>query len=348
MKGRSVFLDHIAGRAAAALVIDGSLEDFLVTPPEDGPEPVGTIFRAVVDRPIKGQGGVFVRLPGGETGFLRHAKGLSAGQPVLVQTTGFADPGKAAPMTLKLLFKSKFAIVTPTAPGLNVSRQIRDEERRAELKFLAEDLMSGSDFGLILRSEAENADETDVAEDIAEMRSLAEAILSGQDGDPERLLDGADAHALAWREWGQPDEIETEPGCFETRGILDALLEGIGSATALPGGGSILVEPTRAMIAVDVNSGTDFSLAAALKANIEAARALPRALRLRGLGGQVTVDFAPLPKKDRRQIDQVLRTAFRTDPVETSLAGWTPLGNFEAQRKRERLPLDAEVLKALQ
>ncbi|MDV7145899.1 ribonuclease E/G [Tropicimonas sp. TH_r6] len=348
MKGRSVFLDHVAGRAAAALVIDGKLEDFLITPPEDGPDPVGTTFRAVVDRPIKGQGGVFVRLPGGETGFLRHAKGLSSGQPVLVQTTGFADPGKATPMTLKLLFKSKFAIVTPDAPGLNVSRQIREEERRAELKFLAEDLMSGSDYGLILRSEAEGADEGDIAEDIAEMRSLAETILSGPDGEPERLVDGADAHALAWREWGRPDEIATDPGCFETRGILDALLEATSGSIALPGGGSLLVEPTRAMIAVDVNSGTDFSPAASLKANIEAARALPRALRLRGLGGQITVDFAPLPKKDRRQIEQILRTAFKTDPVETALAGWTPLGNFEAQRKRERLPLDAKILDALQ
>ena len=60
------------------------------------------------------------------------------------------------------------------------------------------------------------------------------------------------------------------------------------------------------LVAVDVNTGADTSPAAALKANIAAAKALPRALRLRGLGGQVVVDFAPLSKKDRRQIEQVL------------------------------------------
>ncbi|RYH08038.1 ribonuclease E/G [Tropicimonas sp. IMCC6043] len=348
MKGTSVFLDHIAGRAAAARFVDGTLDDFLVDPPADGPDPVGTIHRAIVERPAKGQGGVFVRIADGATGFLRHAKGLSAGQSVLAQTTGFAEPGKATPMTQKLLFKSKYAIVTPEAPGLNVSRQIRDEERRVELKSLAEAAMESSEHGLILRSGAAAAADDEIAEDIAAMRSLAEAILSDGEGTPERLLEGADSYALAWREWGDPDEVVTQEDCFVGRGVLDALAETLALETALPGGGGLVVEPTRALVAVDVNTGTDFSPAAALKANLAAARALPRCLRLRGLGGQITVDFAPLPKKDRRQIEQALRTAFRSDPVETALVGWTPLGHFEAQRKRERLPLDRAVREALQ
>ena len=101
----------------------------------------------------------------------------------------------------------------------------------------------------------------------------------------------------------------------------------------------IEVEPTRALVAVDVNTGPDTSSAAGLKANIAAARALPRALRLRGLGGQIVVDFAPMPKKDRRTLDQVLTSAFRADSVETALVGWTTLGHVELSRKRERLPL---------
>ena len=112
----------------------------------------------------------------------------------------------------------------------------------------------------------------------------------------------------------------------------------------LPGGGHMAIEPTRALIAVDVNTGPDTSPAAALKANIAAARDLPRQLRLRGLGGQVTVDFAPMPKRDRAALDQQLRLAFKGEAAETSLAGWTPLGNFELQRKRDRLPL-ALILK---
>ena len=108
---------------------------------------------------------------------------------------------------------------------------------------------------------------------------------------------------------------------------------------ALPGGGHMVIEPTRAFVAVDVNTGSDISPAASLKANIAAVRDLARQLRLRGLGGQIIVDFAPMPKKDRATLDQQLKAAFRGEAAETVLAGWTPLGNYEIQRKRDRIAL---------
>ena len=104
-------------------------------------------------------------------------------------------------------------------------------------------------------------------------------------------------------------------------------------------GGHMMVEPTRALVAVDVNTGPDTSPAASLKTNIAAARDLPRQLRLRGLGGQVVVDFAPMPKKDRSILDQVIKAAFKAEGGETNLAGWTVLGLYEMTRKRDRLPL---------
>ena len=107
----------------------------------------------------------------------------------------------------------------------------------------------------------------------------------------------------------------------------------------LTGGGNMTVEVTRALIAVDVNTGPDTSPAASLKVNIAAARELPRQLRLRGFGGQVVVDFAPMPKKERAILDQVIRAAFKAEAAETNLAGWTTLGLFEMTRKRDRLPL---------
>ncbi|MEO0994501.1 MAG: ribonuclease E/G, partial [Pseudomonadota bacterium] len=66
---------------------------------------------------------------------------------------------------------------------------------------------------------------------------------------------------------------------------------------------------------------------------------IPRQLRLRGLGGIVVIDWAPLPKRDRKRIEDTLKTALRRDPVETTIAGWTPLGLLELTRKRERRPL---------
>ena len=340
MKGRVIALDELAGRKAAALIVDGRLEDLLIDPvDEDTPAP-GAIARAICDRPLKGQGGMILRLPGGASGFLREGKGLKPGQPLLVQIITRPDEGKAAPVTTRLLFKSRLAIVTPDAPGINVSRSIKDEESRVRLLEIAHDVMAGESAGLILRSAAAGAGDEDIAADIARMRDLARAVLGDGEGrEPELLLDGPDAHLLAWRDWDAPDLLADAPGAFRDHGV-DAMIDALRSPRFdLAAGAFAFVEPTRALVAVDVNTGPDTSPAAGLKANIAAARDLPRQLRLRGLGGQIVVDFAPCPKKDRRQLEQVLRAAFRADPVETALVGWTQLGLYELQRKRERLPL---------
>lgn len=348
MKGRVVAIDRIAGRGAAALIVDGRLDDFLIDPAEDAAPAAGAIFRAVVDRPVKGQGGVFVKLPDGLSGFLKQAKGLSPGQRVLVQVTGASEAGKAVPVSLRVLFRSRYAIVTPGAPGLNIARGIHDEGLRDTLAALAAEGMTGADegLGLIVRSASATAAPQDVAVDIADTRALAEAVVTDLDGPPELLVDAPDASLSAWRDWADPapDEVAEGDGAFRDFGVEEMIDDLLAPVTALHGGGSMIIEATRALIAVDVNTGNDTSPAAALKANIAAARDLPRQLRLRGLGGQVVIDFAPMPKRDRATLEQVLKAAFRHEGAETSLAGWTPLGNYELQRKRDRMPL-AELLK---
>ncbi|WP_395541025.1 ribonuclease E/G [Neotabrizicola sp. sgz301269] len=341
MKGRVLVLDHLDGREIAALMVDGHLEELALDPAGDEPLP-GAIYRAVADRPMKGQGGLFVSLPGGLSGFLRQVSGISPGQRLLVQVTGPAEPGKALPVTTRLLFKSRFAIVTPGAPGLNISRRIRDEAARDALEGLASAGMAGADegLGLILRSACLGADEDDIAADIAQMRDLAEAMLGDLQGGPELLLDGPGAHDLALRDWTdpEPDEVAEGEGALADHGVHEALDALLAPRVELPGGGHMWLEPTRALVAVDVNTGPDTSPAAALKANVAAARDLPRQLRLRGLGGQVVVDFAPIPKKERHILDQVIKAAFKSEG-EAHLAGWTPLGLYELTRRRDRLPL---------
>jgi ribonuclease G len=347
MKGRVIALGQVRGREAAALMVDGRLQDLLVAAPDDAPPGPGAIFRGIVDRPVKGQGGVFLRLPDGDSAFLRQVSGLTPGQALLVQVSGHAEPGKALPVTPKLLFKSRHAIVTPDAPGLNISRAIRDEDERERLLAIAQAAMAGSDAGLILRSACEGADAADIAEDIAAMRDLAERIGAEAAGRaPELLLDAPGPHHLAWRDWAEPapDAVEEGPKAFAHLGIEEAIDALLSPVVPLQGGASMVIEPTRALVSVDVNTGADTSPAAALKANTNAVRELPRQLRLRGLGGQVVVDLAPLPRKDRPGIEGTLRAAMKLDPVETSLIGWTGLGLLELSRKRERLPL-AEVLR---
>ncbi len=339
MKGRVVCLDEWRGRQAAALVVDGRLEELLVDPPDDRPLP-GAIYRAVADRPMKGQGGLFVRLPQGN-GWLRGSDGIAAGRPLIVQVTGPAGDGKAVPVTTRVLFKSRFAILTPGAPGLNISRRIRDEACRARLTALAEAGMAGADpgLGLILRSACWDAEQDAVAEDIAAMRDLAQAVTADLAGGPELLVEGAGAHETAFRDWldPEPDAVAAEPGAFAAHGVPD-LIDALRGPRVTLDGGSMVIEPTHALIAVDVNTGPDTSPAAGLKASIAAARDLPRQLRLRGLGGQVVIDFAPMPKRDRGTLDQVLKAAFKTEG-EVNLAGWTTLGLYELTRRRDRLPL---------
>ena len=345
MKGRTICLDHLAGREAAALIEDGLVTDLLI----DGDQPrPGTIYRARAGRPVKGQGGMFLDTPDGRA-FLRQVKGLAPGDYLLVQVTGHAEPGKAIPVTAKLLFKSRHAIVTPGAPGLNIARGIRDDETRDRLLEIAhaemesaatgEAGMGGTGIGLILRSSCADADPEDIAGDIRAMAGLAAQVLADADGAVETLLDGDGPHQRAWREWTHPAQVAAEDGSFATHGVLD-VIDGLrGPDVPLGGGGCMYVEPTRALVAVDINTGGDTSPAAGFKANLATAAEVPRQLRLRGLGGQVTLDLAPMAKKDRRAFETALRAALRKDAVETALVGWTPLGHYEMQRKRDRMPL---------
>ncbi len=332
MKGRQVILGQHKGRDGAALLVDGVLQDLLLD--HDAPRP-GTIYRARADRPVKGQGGMFLHTPDGSA-FLRGVKGLAPGDQLLVQVAGHAERGKAIPVTAKLLFKSRYVIVTPEAPGINISRAIKDEEERLRIRASAEtENAETSGYGLILRSSCQNAPDEAITEDVEAMIDMARAILSDEGRDVEKLLEGPDPAELAWREWATGDIIEEPLGEYVSQARK--------ATQNLPSGGSMSVEATRAVVAVDINTGGDTSPAAGLKANLAAAKELPRQLRLKGLGGQVVVDFAPMPKKDRRTLENALRAALKSDEVETSMIGWTQMGLFELSRKRARVPL-AEIL----
>lgn len=366
------------GGSLAALIVDGRLEDVLAVP--DPAEPVpGAVLGARVARRMPKQNAAIVDLGSGRSGYLRDAGPVAEGAPLLVQVASIPEAGKAVPVSRRVLFKGRAVIHTPGAPGLNVSRRLKDwagaeplrEALQAALAELDPPLGAlAEDGGFIIRHAARTAPPEAAgaeARALLAWRARVERLLAEAGGpfDPEPST----AWDLALRELTDPlpDRIVADADAAERLGrlapaLLDQLgrdrlerfgkgdpldhhgvheaLAGLASPeVALPSGGSIVVEATRAMVAVDVNTGDRFTGGAALTANLEAARELPRQLRLRGLGGQIAVDFAPVAKKDRRRVEDALKTSFRRDPVETSLAGWTPLGNFELSRKRERRPL---------
>lgn len=387
MTDRVILLDADPdGRTRAALVVDGRLEDLLLDPPAgDGTPAPGAVYWAKVDRLVPKMGGAFLRLTTDHTGFLREAKGVKEGRGVLVQVTAHAEPGKATPVTPNVLYKGPRVIHTPHAPGVNVSRQIRDAAERERLTHAVTGALDGApapEGGFIVRTGAEGAEADEIAAEVrwtlAEARAAAAATASAPPLGREARA-RVPAILMALREWvfsgpvrvratrraietvaGGPGgtlwgaerliaAIERHDGAhsggdlFDQHGVRGEL-EGLKSPrTELPSGGWMAVEATRAMVTVDVNTAAEFSGGAGLTANLEAVRELPRQLRLRGLGGQAVIDLASLRKTERKRIEEALKAAFRRDPVETTLAGWTPLGHFELQRKRERRPL-AELL----
>ncbi|WP_420860339.1 ribonuclease E/G [Algirhabdus cladophorae] len=339
MKGSLILLDHINGREAAARLVAGKLDDLVVDSP-DRPR-IGAIHLVKAERQMKGQGGIFVKSD--QPFFLRQAKNIKPGDALPVQVVSLAEAGKAPPVTTKIVFKSRYVIVTPSAPGINIARVIRDEDERDRLLVLARELLQDLDYGVILRTACAGAEDDAIAQDLEAMIDEAQRVMqAAEGGQPGQLSAGDGPHITAWRDWDAADDVITQSGCFEDYGVLDQI-DALDTPRAVMGGADVFIEPTRALVAVDVNTGGDTSFAAGLKANLSVARGLPRHLRLRGLGGQVVIDFAPMSKNDRKQVQSALQAAFKADPIETSLVGWTPLGLFELQRKRERLPLHGVI-----
>jgi Ribonuclease G/E len=350
-----ILIDMPKERASqAALLVDGRLEDLLLDPLKGDNTPApGRIYWAKVDRLIPKLGGAFVRLSPEQTGFLREAKGLKEGQSVLVQVSTYGEDGKATPVTNRVLYKSRLAIHTPSAPGINVSRRIKDVEERERLESLTRDYIADQiqytdeadryvweQPGIIIRSAADGVTADALRDDIMNIltaRYCAECFTPETPPLTHAAAYESSAEEYAVREW--EGTHATGPDLFDHYGVWDEIERLKSPRADLPSGAWMAVEATRAMVTVDVNTAGEFGGGAALTANLEAAGELPRQLRLRGLGGQITIDFAPLRKSDRKRIEEALKTSFRRDPIETTLAGWTPLGNFELQRKRERRPL---------
>ena len=157
--------------------------------------------------------------------------------------------------------------------------------------------------------------------------------MPGQRDRPQLLVEGPRAEELARRDWPRSDLHS-----FEDFEVQDMVATALDEEVPLKHGFAF-VEPTRAFVAIDVNTAGEMNSGAGLRANISLAKELPRILRCRGLGGQVVVDFAPMPKKFRGQVEAALQTALKADDVKTDLVGWTGLGHFEVRRAFSRFPV---------
>ena len=128
---------------------------------------------------------------------------------------------------------------------------------------------------------------------------------------------------------------------FAAAGVENAICRALDQRVPLPGGGHLVIEHTEAMTTIDVNSGTRLGSenprAATLHTNLQAARAIPRQLRVRNIGGIVVVDFIDMDDaSDQQQVMAALTHAARDDPARFQVSGFSPLGLVEISRRRTR------------
>lgn len=159
--------------------------------------------------------------------------------------------------------------------------------------------------------------------------SLTRAIVTPNDTDSAiRTFFGSMAHL----------EFESRSeDIFFTFGVDEVIEQALSPIAPFAGGGKLIIEPTAALVAIDVDAGP----MSASQANSTAVDAVAREVRLRALAGPMIVDL--IPAKGRSSMVERLKAAVEADPVPTTVSGLTPEGRLEFNRRRVR-PSLAEVL----
>ena len=133
------------------------------------------------------------------------------------------------------------------------------------------------------------------------------------------------------------------------RAKLDAAVEdALARTTPIPGGGALTIEPTAALVSIDVDSGartgTGDPERFALELNLAAAREAARQIRLRNLGGVIAIDFVSMrAKSHRKDLEDAVREAFAGDPWSVQLGALSRFGVFDLARSQLRTPLHEQM-----
>ncbi len=300
---------------------------------------------------------------------------VTEGQSVILQVRRASAGGKAAKASLRVTLAGHHLVLAPSASGAEISPRITETAMRQRLESLA-NRIAGDGPGLIVRTSAAAAGEDDLRGEAEVLQARWRAIiataakrrapapLERELGPLLRLLreragpsiariilDSRPALApakayLKQIEPGLAERLEladSGPGLFETEGIEACFEQTVARNVALPGGGSLEIETTAALTAIDVNTGGRAGSAQVrviLETNLEAASLIAEQIRLRNLGGLIVVDFVHMrDRADREKVGEALRAAVRLDPVETRVGGFTRFGLVEIVRRRTRAPL---------
>jgi ribonuclease G len=301
-------------------------------------------------------------LPFGEV--LPEGKRPEEGARVLVQVRRESQAAKAARVTMRVLLEGSHLEFRAGRKGVLDLPTLSPEERsRLEavggegngLRFLGPEplplsllLAEAADLARLWWEIRESVARQDPPARIWPAATRASALAAVLPRMPQRVF--ADDHAALPELRAVFAEAAVAYRSHKEWGVdLDALFErALAPSVALSSGGTLHIETTRAGILIDVDSGMQDqgpAEEAALRVNLEAARAIARELRLRNLGGGIVVDFVGLDRKGMRERARIaLSEALAADPAGPRILGWTRLGHLELVRPRKSRPLAQALL----
>jgi len=297
---------------------------------------------------------------------------LRRGQEVIVQMTKEGIGSKGPTLTSYVSIPGRLLVMMPGMTRLGVSRKIEDEEARTKARALLGQLKLPGSMGFIVRTAGLERSKRDLQRDLnyllrlwkivkdrtkavkapAEIYKESDLVIRTlrdiYDTGIDRILCDSASVARRVEEFlnvAMPRtkhaiEVYTgKEGLYHDFGLEEEIEKIYSPRVELPSGGSLVIDQTEALVAIDVNSGRFREHAdaetTALKINVEAAREMARQLRLRDLGGVIIIDFIDMrEEKNRRTVERALRQAIRPDRAKTRVLRISRLGIVEMTRQR--------------
>lgn len=303
---------------------------------------------------------------------------LTVGDEVVVQVLSEPRGTKGARVTTHYTIPGKYLVLMPNNNHIAISKKIKEEEERNRLEEIVRDLKP-ENMGAIIRTAAQGKSifhfEREMEylvkkwEDIEKKTSTAKIgeVLYKDNGIvatvlrdifsneiDELVIDNEEAYwevidyINAFSEKTLKTKIklynDDEIGIFERYGIEKEIENALKEEVRLECGGYLVIQKTEALISIDVNTGKNtgsYNLEqTVLNTNLEAAREIPRQLRLRNLGGIIIIDFIDMRlEEDKLKVLEALEQNLSKDRIKNNIVHFTDLGLIEMTRKRTGKPL---------
>jgi ribonuclease E len=304
---------------------------------------------------------------------------VQKGQEVLVQVVKEVTGNKGANMTTYLSLPGRCLVLMPGSDSAGISRKIVGEERRAGLREIMSEFEIPEGIGYIIRTASAEITRTALENDLQTLLALWEEIKKrGQTMNaPALVYEEQDTVVRFLRDhfFAEIQEIlvDTQESLDNVNAFIEQLppkqrkvkvrmhraskpifnqynieeqIESIyRPQVTLPSGGSIVIDPTEALVAIDVNSGrtsknSDFDETIFL-ANMEAAAELARQLRLRDLGGLIVVDFIDMRnKKHIREVERQVKVSMKRDKAKVDISKISRFGLMQISRQKMGAPIE--------